>query len=205
MDRFEVLVPIKPLGLAKQRLGVRLSAAARADLACEVLATVLCAAAGAAQVEAAFVVTSDPRAAQLAAAHGAQVVDDPGRGLNEALDAAAETRRRAGARALAVLQGDLAWLTAAALDAFLVQVATPSAAAVAPDQHRLGTSALAWREPLAPVRFAFGDDSFAAHERLFDAVAPRLARLAPDPAFRDLDDLHDLAAYRPLVAGGVPA
>jgi 2-phospho-L-lactate guanylyltransferase len=193
MPEFEVLVPVKRLASAKRRLGAVMTAPARADLVGEMSARVLRAVTAAAGVGRVFVVTPDPKVAELAARHGAAVLPDPGGGLNAALQAAVQNRLAAGATSLAIFQGDLPWLTTEAVEDFLRHAQRPGEAALVPDQHGRGTSALAWRGPPALTRFAFGQDSFARHARLARDAGLALSVIEPNRPFHDLDDAADLA------------
>lgn len=195
MSRFEVLVPVKPLESAKQRLAAVLSAAQRAALMRELLEGVLRAAVGCTRVAQVWAVTADPVAAQVAAAHGARVLGDAGLGLNPALADAVQARLAAGGRSFAILAGDLPWLGRQALESLLDHAGRPGAAAIAPDQHGRGTSALAWRGPPDLTRFAFGEDSLARHVELIRPGASELTVLPPGRAFHDLDDADDLAEF----------
>ena len=85
-----VLVPVKAFGAAKARLAPTLDAAGRAQLARVMAARVL----AAADPLPVAVVCDDPEVAQWAAAHGALVLPEPGRGLNGAVEAGVERLRR---------------------------------------------------------------------------------------------------------------
>ena len=200
MSGFEVLVPVKRLTDAKQRLRPVLNSGARAGLMSEMAAQVLRAVLEARAAASVFVVTPDPSVAALAGRLGAEALPDPGLGLNAALEQAVALRLAAGAEAIAIVQGDLPWLDAAAVDAVLALAAAPGEAALAPDQHRRGTSMLAWRGPPHLTRFAFGEDSFARHGALVAAAGLTLASLTPDKAFHDVDDAGDLEGLEAIEA-----
>ena len=65
MSGFDVLIPVKPLSQAKQRLQGVMSAEARAALMADMLARVLNAVTGSPRVRRVYVVTSDPQAARI--------------------------------------------------------------------------------------------------------------------------------------------
>jgi len=161
MMNLVVLIPCKNLDRGKSRLAACLSPRSRRALCefflCRTLDVVTQALAPA-RVR---VVTSDPRAAAIAAEYGAGAIPDGDAGLNGAL-----ARGRAGALAEA---GDCAGLILP-ID---LPLATPNALAcvaaeahaMVPDESGAGTNVLR----LAPAafrafRFAFGAHSFAAHE-----------------------------------------
>lgn len=198
MSGFEVLVPVKRLVDAKQRLRGVIDQPGRVDLMSGMLATVLGSLARAGLVERLFVVTPDPRVVDMAKAYGAQALPDFGQGLNFALRSAAAERRAQGVQALAIFQGDLPALSAEAADRFLALASAPGTAALVSDQHRRGTSAIAWRGPPHPSHFAFGQDSFPAHAAILRAAGLDLTTVGPIPAFHDLDDEADLTAAQAL-------
>lgn len=195
MSGFDALVPVKRLALAKQRLRGVLGADARAALMADMLDKVLGAVAGAARVRRAFVVTSDPEAIEIGRRHGADSLPDAGLGLNAALAAAVEARRAAGSRAFALVQADLPWLTAPALDQFLTLVGEDGQAAIAPDHHEMGTSVLAWRGDPGLTSFAFGSESLSAHLAIARSAGLEISVFGPRLAFHDLDDPDDLFEF----------
>lgn len=191
-DGFDILIPVKPLARAKRRLAAVLGPAAREALVRDMLSRVLLAATGVGRARAIWLVTGDPDAAAIARRHGAGVLADPGGGLNQALEAAAAARS---GPAVAIVQADLPWLTALALDSFLGLVDRDGVAAIAPDQHGRGTSALAWRGRPGMTRFAFGPDSLQRHVALARAADLTLVVGESSRAFHDVDDAADLREY----------
>lgn len=156
-----LLVPMKPLHLAKSRLRGDRPAERHADLVSAIAHDAVDAARRAPGVREVLVVTSDPRLAGSFAAVGVEVVpDDPAAGLNPALEHGARLLRRRGAR-VGALQADLPALRPAELTAAL-ELAGPHRAFCA-DHLGTGTTLL-----LAGVDGAldprFGPGSAAAHE-----------------------------------------
>ena len=194
---WSVVVPLKPLALAKSRLaaagGVRRALAlafaldtVAAALACEAVADVT-------------VVTDDPTAGAELAALGAFVEPDaPAAGLNAALrhGAQAVRRRRAGA-AVAALNGDLPALRPAELSLVLQEAAGAPQRAFLADAAGLGTTLLtaAAHIPLSP---GFGGPSRARHL----ASGAREITLATVPGVRqDVDTAEDLRTALALGVG----
>jgi 2-phospho-L-lactate/phosphoenolpyruvate guanylyltransferase len=99
------VVPIKAFDLAKQRLGARLSHHERRDLAEQLAAGVL----RAINHWPVLVVCQDDSIADFARHHGAQVIDDPGTGLNAAVHAGAMAACERGAARVTVVHADLPW------------------------------------------------------------------------------------------------
>lgn len=156
-----LLVPIKPLHLAKSRLRDDRPAARHADLVSAVAHDTVAAARRAAGVRAVLVVTSDPRLAESFAADGVEVVPDvPAAGLNPALEHGERVLRSRGEARVGALQADLPALRHAELAAAL-ELAGPDRAFIA-DHLGTGTTLLlaAASGALAP---RFGPGSAAAH------------------------------------------
>lgn len=191
---WHLVVPVKHTSRGKSRLnppdGVDRAALALA-LALDTLEVVL-QVVPAAQV---FVVTDDPTVRTNAEAMGAAVVDDPGRGLNPAIDAGlAQLVRTAPGVAGAVLLGDLPALTPQALyDGLRACAATESS--IVPDRSGDGTVLLTHADAARLVP-RFGAGSAARHSRsasVLDLPLPQLRN--------DVDDTDDLERARALGLG----
>ncbi|MCX5046138.1 2-phospho-L-lactate guanylyltransferase [Aldersonia sp. NBC_00410] len=170
------VVAVKNLDRAKSRLSAELTPGGRARLVLAMLADTLAAVGQSSAVAGITVVTPDPRVADLARRHGAQVLADPVRAgahdtdstagaglLNAALRHAAEAVRRShGPVDLLALQPDLPALRTDDLDEMLCAAADVPRSVVI-DHHDTGTAALVWRTPDAPLRPQFGPDSARAH------------------------------------------
>ena len=144
MPRWSVVVPAKRLGVAKTRLRPLTAAlddgdAVHRELVLALLADTVGAAAACPSVDEVLVVTDDPAAAELVARLGARTVpDEPGGGLNPALEHGA---RRVRATAVAALSSDLPALRHDELAAALLAAGDLSRAFVA-DVHGTGTTLL---------------------------------------------------------------
>ncbi|GJF33715.1 2-phospho-L-lactate guanylyltransferase [Kitasatospora sp. NE20-6] len=194
---WSLVLPVKPLGLAKSRLAdfagahrPRLALAfaldtAAAALACPAVARVL-------------VVTRDDEAAAQLSRLGVLVVgDEPGGGLNAALaHGAARAAAIAPHAPVAALSADLPALRPEELARVLAAV-PPAARAFLPDAPGLGTTLLAC-PPGGPLRPAFGDGSRARHAR-GGARELRPAQVAS--VRRDVDTGDDLMEALALGVG----
>lgn len=170
-----VVVPIKAFGAAKGRLAEVLDAPARATLARRMAARVL----AAAEPLPVFVVTADDEVAEFARAGGADVVADPGGGLDRAVRAGVDHVAAAGFDEVVVAHADLPH--AAGLAAL---TGAADACTLVPDRREDGTNVLVVPTG-AGYAFAYGPGSFARHvreaERLGLAVrAVRDSRLGWD-------------------------
>lgn len=171
------LVPLKPQAERKSRLAERLDVAERATLSQRLFAHV------------ASVLLSVDRIAEVIVLAdccpcgwtGGWVADH-GQGLNAELQAAVPKRP------LLVIHADLPLLMATDVTA-LLDGATATGFAIAPDRHGSGTNALALAD-MRPFEFRFGADSFALHRvQAVEAAIVRRAGLG-----LDLDTPGDLDA-----------
>ena len=101
------LVPLRGLEAAKSRLGGQLDAEERLDLVTGLLERTLAAATGCPLVDRVLLVSPDPAALELGSRIGVEVLREPGRGLNAALDAGRDHAVAAGAVTLLILPADL--------------------------------------------------------------------------------------------------
>ena len=147
-----VLVPVKAFADAKLRLAPALPPGRRAALA-QAMAERVLAAAGRLPVA---VVCDDAEVAVWAAAHGAIVLAEPGRGLNGAVEAGVEQLAAAGARQVIVAHADLPLATD------LEWLAYFSGVTLVPDRRRDGTN-VACVPARAGFAFSYGPGSFERH------------------------------------------
>ncbi|MFD4989551.1 2-phospho-L-lactate guanylyltransferase [Streptomyces sp. NPDC058372] len=195
---WSLVVPLKPLALAKSRLAPALDGPARARLALAFAQDTVAAALACSAVRDVVVVTDDARAGGALAALGARVTGDaPAAGLNAALAHGARTVRAARPRAaLAALNADLPALRPGELARVLAAAAAHPRAFLA-DAAGIGTTFLS-AAPGAPFTPCFGGPSRARH------TAAGAVELAPDAVpgvRRDVDTPADLHAARELGPG----
>jgi 2-phospho-L-lactate guanylyltransferase len=177
-----IIVPVKDLGQAKSRL--ESTAGNRDRLALAFASDVVTAALGSPAVDSVIVVTADAHAAEILGGLGADIVPDPGGGLNAALTAA---ERTAGVTC-AALAGDLPAVRSVDLTEALTQARAHRRAFMA-DAAGTGTTLLT-RTGGAPLDPHFGPRSRAAH-RVSGAVELDLGPRAPGLR-RDVDTDIDL-------------
>jgi 2-phospho-L-lactate guanylyltransferase len=160
--RATAVVPVKRFAAAKSRLAPGVDEARRPELVAAMAADVLEAIGRARLVDRTIVVSQEPRAAELAAAAGAELVDD----FDDASHSAAalagiEVAAAAGARCVALLPGDCPLLDPRELDRLLTGVPDPYVAVI-PDRHGTGTNALVLAPPDA-IEPSFGEGSKERH------------------------------------------
>lgn len=160
--RATAVVPVKRFAVAKSRLAPGVEETRKPELVAAMVADVLEAISEARLVERTIVVSQEPRAAELAAAAGAELLSDFQDSSHSAAAlmgiAAAEA---AGAECVALLPGDCPLLDPRELDKMLTGV-PDSYVAVIPDRHGTGTNALVLAPPSA-IEPSFGEGSRERH------------------------------------------
>jgi 2-phospho-L-lactate/phosphoenolpyruvate guanylyltransferase len=160
--RATAVVPVKRFAAAKSRLAPGIDEARKPDLVAAMVADVLEAIGRARTIERMIVVSQEPRAADLAAAAGAELITD----FDDASHSAAAlagiaVARAAGDACVALLPGDCPLLDPRELDKMLTGVPDPYVAVI-PDRHGTGTNALVLAPPDA-IEPSFGEGSKERH------------------------------------------
>ncbi len=187
-----ILVPVKNLETAKQRLSPLLSAAERFALAEAMLQDVLAALDASRHRGHVALVSGDPRAQQLAQQYGFGIIndaDDPGE--TGAIEMATRASIERGAEFTLILPADIPLITAAEVDEILA-AAPPEGTVLAPSASGRGTNAVLQRPPgLFPLRF--GNDSFLPHLAAARATGEPVEVLRLAGIGVDIDEPADLA------------
>jgi len=188
------ILPVKRFGAAKQRLATGVSRERRATIVAAMLEDVLEAIGATHLVERTIVVTSEPRAVELATAAGCEIVADPEEGGHSGAALAGMARaRELGAECALLLPGDCPLLDPRELERLLTGL-PGSYAAIVPDRHGTGTNALALAPPDA-IAPAFGEGSCARHVAAArEAGVPHSVEELPSLAL-DLDTPADIVAF----------
>ncbi|MGA2423641.1 MAG: 2-phospho-L-lactate guanylyltransferase [Terriglobales bacterium] len=189
-----ILVPIKILADAKQRLSSILAPEERFALAQAMCEDVLQALAHWQSRPAVAVVTRDSYARDLAARFNFEIVVDDNSGETSAIEMATAVCRERGAESTLVIPADVPLIESSELQR-IVDSAPPRGAVLVPDAAGRGTNA-AWRSPsdLFPLRF--GNDSFLPHLAAAKATGLPCIVLKLAGIARDVDrpeDLRELA------------
>lgn len=185
-----ILVPVKNLGQAKQRLSSILSPEERLALAQAMCEDVLEALARWRSRPPVAVVTSDSFAGELAARFNFEVVADENSGETSAIEMATAVCRARGAESTLVVPADIPLIESSELQK-IVDCAPAGGAVLVPDAAGRGTNA-AWRSPsdLFPLRF--GNDSFLPHLAAAKATGLPCVVLELPGIARDVDRPEDL-------------
>ncbi len=190
-----ILVPVKNLVDAKQRLSSILSPEERFALAQAMCEDVLQALAHWQSRSPVAVVTRDSFARDLAARFNFEVIADDNSGETSAIEMATAVCIERGAASTLVVPADIPLIDGSELQN-IVDSSPPRGAVLVPDAAGRGTNA-AWRAPgdLFPLRF--GNDSFLPHQAAAKATGlPCIVLKLPGIA-RDVDrpeDLREIAA-----------
>lgn len=189
-----ILLPVKNLATAKQRLAAALDQAARTELAQAMLSDVVAAIAAFAGDQVALI-TSDPFAMELAERFRFEVIrDESNVSETDAIEMATQVCQRREIKSTLVIPGDIPLIDAS--DIRTIYDAKPDTGSVlVPSRDKRGTNA-ALRRPAALFPLRFGNDSFMPH--LAAAIATNrscvvlsLPRIGLD--IDTADDLHELA------------
>ncbi len=186
-----ILVPVKNLETAKQRLSPLLTPAERLALAEAMLQDVLSALDASRYRGYVALVSGDARAHQLANQYGFGIINDPDDpGETGAIEMATRAAIERGAEFTLVLPADIPLITAAEVDEIFA--AAPNEGTVlAPSASGRGTNAVLQRPPgLFPLRF--GNDSFLPHLAAARAMGKPVEVLRLAGIGVDIDEPADL-------------
>jgi 2-phospho-L-lactate guanylyltransferase len=189
-----ILVPVKNLADAKQRLSPVLNPEQRFALAQAMCEDVLQALAHWQSRPPVAVVTNDSFARDLAVRFRFEVVTDDNSGETNAIEMATAVYRERGVMSTLVVPADIPLINGSELQK-IADSAPPGGALLVPDAAGRGTNA-AWRSPgdLFPLRF--GNDSFLPHLAAAKATGLPCVVLELPGLARDVDrpeDLEELA------------
>jgi 2-phospho-L-lactate guanylyltransferase len=192
-----ILIPVKNLSEAKQRLAAVLDQPARTELAQTMLHDVVTALAGWSRRPACTLVTSDPFALNLARQFDFEIIADPTNpGETGAIEMATRLCVERGIDSTLVIPADIPLIQASELEQILAQ-APVEGSVLAPAADGRGTNA-AFRRPANLFPLRFGNDSFKPHLAAAQAtgrpcVVLQLPRLAVD--VDNPEDLQQLLAH----------
>jgi 2-phospho-L-lactate guanylyltransferase len=190
-----VILPVKEMAGAKQRLSLLLSPAERVALMQVMLRDVLMALSAAQDLAGIAMVTLDPWAQALAEAHGARIITEgAGEGHTGAVTAAASVLQAEGIAAILTLPGDVPAVKTPEVEALIAAVTIPPAFIIAPAHDEQGSNAILLSPPNA-VKLRFGEDSYFPHlaSALVAGITPQILRL-PGIAM-DIDHPADIARF----------
>jgi 2-phospho-L-lactate guanylyltransferase len=186
-----ILVPLKNLAFAKQRLASILDQAARTELAQAMLHDVFAAVHGYANHPNVAIVTSDPFATHLARQYDFEIIPDPvNPGETGAIEMATRICVERGAESTLVIPGDIPLIQSWELEEIFKHAPTTGSVLVPAGDGR-GTNAVLRRPAdLFPLRF--GNDSFKPHHAAAMATGKACIVLELPGIAVDVDNPSDL-------------
>ncbi len=186
-----ILVPVKNLSSAKQRLASLLDQATRTELARTMLLDALeTLASWAARPEVA-IVTSDPFACDLARRFGFEVIhDSANRSETDAIEMATQVCEASAVDFTFVIPGDIPLIQVWELEKIL-QAAPDQGSVLSPAADGRGTNA-AFRRPAGLFPLRFGNDSFKPHVAAARATGKPVVVLPLPGIALDIDSPADL-------------
>jgi len=187
-----ILIPVKNLDSAKERLSPMLTPRERCELARVMLDDVLAVLAACAYRDVVTLVTGDPLAKEMAARYAFEVLEDPiNPGETGAIANATMMCIRRGAEFTLVMPSDIPVITAAEVDRIFA-AAPVEGAVLVPSGAGRGTNA-AFRRPANLFPLQFGNDSFLPHLAAARATGRPVEVLRLSGIGLDVDEPEDLA------------
>ena len=183
------VVPVKSLHEAKSRLSGVLSGAQRSALMVSLLRHVLDTLRLSGAVDEIAVIS--PTAEGLGLPPGVAFIRQDRVGLNNLLEQGREWAASRGAGALMVIFADLPLVSPREIVEIVALGQVRGTAVLAPDRHGSGTNVLL-ASPPALARFAFGTDSYRAHQALHREAGAHVETYISTGTSLDLDTPDDL-------------
>jgi 2-phospho-L-lactate guanylyltransferase len=184
-----ILIPVKNLANAKQRLAAVLDQPTRTELAHAMLVDVVLAVSGC-QVEVALV-TSDPFALHVAAHRGLEIIHDASnRSETDAIEMATRVCEERGIESTLVIPADIPLIEAADIG-MIYEHAPARGSVLVPAADKRGTNAIL-RRPAGLFALRFGNDSFLPHHAAARATNNPCVVLSLPRIALDIDNPEDL-------------
>lgn len=186
-----ILIPVKDLRNAKQRLASVLDQSGRTQLARAMIHDVLATVAGWSSRPEAAVVTCDPPTIELAEQYGFQVIADPeNRSETDAIEDATSFCESLGIQSTLVIPGDIPLIQASELEQ-IIEGAPAKGSVLVPAADGHGTNAVL-RAPAALFPLHFGNNSFKPHLTAARATGLPCITLSLPGIALDIDNPDDL-------------
>ena len=186
-----ILVPVKNLSAAKQRLAAVLDQPSRTKLAQAMLHDVLTTLHGWKDRPQVAVVTGDPYAVKLATEYGFDIIADPDNpGETGAIEMATRICVERGVDSTLIIPADIPLIQAWELEE-IVKNAPAAGSVLVPAADGRGTNA-AFRRPADLFRLRFGNDSFKPHHAAARATGKPCVVLNLPGIAVDVDNPEDL-------------
>lgn len=197
-----VLIPVKPLRLAKSRLADVLSPEDRQRLAEAMLRHVLSVVTEVPQITGTLVISRDNHALALAREYGAKTIQESGSPeLNTALMRATSVIASWHSSGVLVLPADLPLITAEDVNGIIDASDGMNSVVLATDRNKDGTNAL-FISPPGLIEYTYGEGSFKRHAMLARDAGATVKIYESPRLLQDIDLPEDIENYRRMVARG---
>lgn len=199
-----VIIPVKPLRLAKSRLSKILKPEEREQFAEAMLRHVLSTVQQVPQVAGTLVISRDNLALALAREYGAKTIQETGTPeLNVALKRATTVVASWRSEAVLVLPADLPLLAPEDITAIIkMGEHGPRNVVIATDRNKDGTNALYMRPP-GVIEYAYGPGSYRRHAVLARDAGAEVNIYESSRLLQDIDLPEDIENYYRLVRRGL--
>jgi len=158
-----VIVPVKDLSKAKERLSSLLTQNERTVLAYAMLEDVLLALKESKLADRKFIVTLDAKAIEIAKGLGIEIIEETEQnGESASVDYASQICKDMGAASVLVIPGDAPLIASSDIDSILEREKDTPSIVFVPARDELGTNAIL-RKPPDAIPSMFGHDSYRKH------------------------------------------
>ena len=196
-----VIIPVKPLKLAKSRLATVITPEQRQEFAQSLLRHTLEVVQSVPQVAGTLVISRDTKALAIARDFKAYTVMESGAPeLNAALMRATQVVAGWHAEAVLVLPSDLPLLTSEDVSAIIQLGKDDRSMVIATDQHEDGTNAMMSRPP-GLFTYAYGPGSYRRHIELAKQAGAAIKFYHSERLLLDVDLPEDLEKYIQMTSG----
>ncbi len=159
-----ILIPVKDLSKANERLAEVLNKRQRTELAYVMLEDVFSAVKESKLADNKVIVTLDRKAEKMALEQGFDVIrEEEQLGESSSVDLALQVCRKMGALSVLVIPGDAPLITGEDIDSVLKREKKGKSIVLVPSKDEFGTNAIL-RKPPDSIPSMFGDDSFRKHQ-----------------------------------------
>ena len=188
-----VLLPVKPIHLAKSRLASVMTDEARERWVRDELMHTLNVLRQVSAVDHTLVISADPKVWKIANAHQVQVLEEPDvPGLNQSLQRGIDWCKAKEIDTIMIIPSDLPLLKPYCLRSSLAKLIDSPGVIVIPDRHKRGTNLMVF-SPNDLITPKYGQDSYQRHmQAARDAGVKPISYRCPELSI-DVDNPEDLA------------
>lgn len=193
-----ILIPVKELSTANERLSSVLTQQKRTELAYVMLSDVFAAVNSSKLADKKVVVTLDKKTEKIALKEGFEVIrEEKQEGESSSVDQALQVCKMMGAKSVLVIPGDAPLVTGNDLDFIFENERKENSVILVPSHDELGTNAIL-RKPPDAIPSRFGHDSFRKHKEESDKRnipydVYKIENISVD--IDEPDDIHNFSLY----------